>query len=90
MELEDVVGALLSERKLTIAVAESCTGGMIAHRITNVSGSSKYFNRAFVTYSNESKIELLSVAKELIEQYGCCEPGSRIGDGGGRSKKCRR
>ena len=70
MDLEDVIGALLSERKLTLAVAESCTGGMIAHRITNVSGSSNYFNRAFVTYSNESKIELLSVAKELIEQYG--------------------
>ncbi len=69
-ELEDVVGALLLERKLTIAVAESCTGGMIAHRITNVSGSSQYFNRAYVTYANESKIELLSVAKELIEHYG--------------------
>jgi nicotinamide-nucleotide amidase len=70
MDLEDVVGELLTERKLTIAVAESCTGGMIAHRMTNVPGSSKYFNRAFVTYSNESKIELLSVAKELIDQYG--------------------
>jgi nicotinamide-nucleotide amidase len=70
MELEDVVGALLIERKLTIAVAESCTGGLIAHRITNVSGSSKYFKRAFVTYSNESKIEALSIATELIEQYG--------------------
>ncbi|MGA9407033.1 MAG: competence/damage-inducible protein A [Bacteroidota bacterium] len=70
MDLEDVIGVLLSERKLTLAVAESCTGGMIAHRITNVSGSSNYFNRAFVTYSNESKIELLSVAKELIAQFG--------------------
>ncbi|MGA7161525.1 MAG: competence/damage-inducible protein A [Bacteroidota bacterium] len=70
MDLEDVVGSLLSERNLTLAVAESCTGGMIAHRITNVSGSSNYFNRSFVTYSNESKIELLSVPKELIEAYG--------------------
>ncbi len=70
MELEDVVGALLTERKLTIAVAESCTGGMIAHRITNVSGSSQYFNRGYVAYANESKTELLSVSKELIEQYG--------------------
>ncbi len=70
MELEDVVGALLTERKLTIAVAESCTGGMIAHRITNVPGSSQYFNRAYVAYANESKTELLSVAKEMIEQYG--------------------
>jgi len=70
MDLEDVVGVLLVERKLTIAVAESCTGGMIANRITNVSGSSQYFNRAFVTYSNESKTDLLSVPKEIIELHG--------------------
>ena len=70
MDLEDVVGAMLTERKLTIAVAESCTGGMIANRITNVSGSSAYFNRAFVTYSDKSKTELLSVPKELISARG--------------------
>ena len=70
MDLEDVVGALLQERHWTLAVAESCTGGMIANRITNVSGSSTYFNRAFVTYSNESKIQLLSVPEELINNYG--------------------
>jgi len=69
-DLEDVVGAMLTERKLTIAVAESCTGGMIANRITNVSGSSAYFNRAFVTYSDNSKSELLSVPKELIRTRG--------------------
>lgn len=69
-DLEDVVGAMLTERKLTIAVAESCTGGMIANRITNVSGSSAYFNRAFVTYSDNSKTELLSVPKELIRAHG--------------------
>jgi nicotinamide-nucleotide amidase len=70
MDLEDVVGAMLTEQKLTIAVAESCTGGMIANRITNVSGSSAYFNRAFVTYSDNSKTELLSVPKELIRAHG--------------------
>ncbi len=69
-DLEDVVGAMLTEQKLTIAVAESCTGGMIANRITNVSGSSAYFNRAFVTYSDNSKTELLSVPKELIRAHG--------------------
>jgi nicotinamide-nucleotide amidase len=69
-DLEDVVGAMLTERKLTIVVAESCTGGMIANRITNVSGSSAYFNRAFVTYSDKSKTELLSVPKELISTHG--------------------
>ena len=69
-ELEDVVGALLTRQKLTLAVAESCTGGMIANRITNVSGSSAYFNRGFVTYTNKSKTELLSVPAHLIEQHG--------------------
>lgn len=69
-DLEDVVGAMLTDQKLTIAVAESCTGGMIANRITNVSGSSAYFNRAFVTYSDNSKTELLSVPKELIRAHG--------------------
>jgi len=69
-DLEDVVGGMLAERKLTVAIAESCTGGMIANRITNVSGSSAYFNRAFVTYSDKSKMELLSVPEELIRTHG--------------------
>ncbi len=68
--LEEVIGKLLTERNLTIAVAESCTGGMIAHRITNVSGSSNYFERGVITYSNRSKTELLHVPPELIEQHG--------------------
>ena len=68
--LEEVVGKLLLERKRTIAVAESCTGGLIGARFTNVSGSSKYFERGVVTYSNEAKVELLSVPKEIIEKYG--------------------
>lgn len=69
-ELEEVLGRLLAERKLTIAVAESCTGGLIADRITNVSGSSNYFERGVVTYSNRSKIELLGVPEELIKTHG--------------------
>jgi nicotinamide-nucleotide amidase len=69
-ELEDVVGKLLSERKLTIAVAESCTGGLIADRITNVSGSSEYFERGIIAYSNKSKVEELGVPLELISQHG--------------------
>ena len=70
MDLEDVIGSLLTERKLTLTVAESCTGGMIANRITNVSGSSNYFNRGFVTYSNASKVELLGVSPDMINQHG--------------------
>ena len=68
--LEEEVGKLLLERKKTIAVAESCTGGLIGARFTNISGSSKYFERGVVTYSNEAKTELLGVPKEIIEKYG--------------------
>ena len=69
-EIEDVVGMLLREKKLTLSTAESCTGGMIANRITNVPGASEYFLRGFITYSNESKIEELGVSKELIDIHG--------------------
>jgi nicotinamide-nucleotide amidase len=68
--LEEVVGRLLSEKKQTIAVAESCTGGLIGARITNVSGSSKYFERSVVTYSNEAKTQLLNVPSETIKRHG--------------------
>ncbi len=68
--LEESVGKLLTERKLKISVAESCTGGMIAHRITNVPGSSKYFERGVVVYSNESKTDLLHVSPEMLAQHG--------------------
>ena len=69
-ELEDAIGKLLRERKLTMAIAESCTGGLIADRITNVSGSSEYFERGITTYSNKSKIDELGVSSELISQHG--------------------
>jgi nicotinamide-nucleotide amidase len=68
--LEDVLGRMLSERSLSLAVAESCTGGLIMHRLTEVSGSSRYLERGFVTYSNESKVELLDVPEDLIRTYG--------------------
>lgn len=69
-ELEEVVGTLLAERGRTIAVAESCTGGHLANKITHVPGSSRYFERGVVTYSNRSKTELLGVPMELIERHG--------------------
>ena len=68
--LEEVVGRLLSERGLTIATAESCTGGLIASRLTNISGSSKYFQRGFVTYSNGAKVENLKVNEDTIQKCG--------------------
>ncbi len=70
VDIEDTLGKLLAEKKLTIATAESCTGGYISHRLTNISGSSAYFNRGVVTYSNESKTELLGVPEELIAKFG--------------------
>jgi nicotinamide-nucleotide amidase len=68
--LEMVVGKLLAEKQKTIAVAESCTGGLIGARLTNVSGSSEYFERGVVTYSNQAKTELLNVPGEIIEKHG--------------------
>lgn len=70
VSLEEVVGRLLKERDLRIAVAESCTGGGLADRITNVSGSSHYFERGIVTYSNAAKVELLKVEEDVIMKKG--------------------
>jgi nicotinamide-nucleotide amidase len=69
-EMEEVVGALLTQRKRTLAVAESCTGGLIGGRITNIAGSSAYFERGVVVYSNAAKTELLGVPADLIERHG--------------------
>ncbi len=68
--LEDVVGRLLKERELRISVAESCTGGGLADRITNINGSSQYFERGVVTYSNASKVELLKVDEDVMLEKG--------------------
>ena len=69
-ELEEIVGALLRQRGQKLAVAESCTGGMIGARITNVAGSSAYFERGVIVYSNSSKTELLGVPTETIDRHG--------------------
>lgn len=68
--LEEVVANLLIDRGLSIAVAESCTGGLISHRLTNVSGSSKYYERGFITYSNGAKVEHLKIDEDLLMKYG--------------------
>lgn len=59
-----------SEKNLKISVAESCTGGYISHMFTNISGSSKVFDRGIVCYSNQSKIDLLNVDPKIIDKYG--------------------
>lgn len=68
--LEEVVGRLLRRQQLTVAVAESCTGGLIGYRLTQVPGSSAYVDRGVLCYSNQAKMEMLGVSARLIEQYG--------------------
>jgi nicotinamide-nucleotide amidase len=68
--LESAVGRLLKERGDTLALAESCTGGLLAKRLTDVAGSSAYLKEGLVTYSNESKVRLLGVPHDLIMENG--------------------
>ncbi len=68
--LEEVVGRMLKERGLKIALAESCTGGYVSHLLTNISGSSNYFERGIVAYSNAAKVEILKVNEDTIAEYG--------------------
>ena len=70
MKLEEIVVTKLSENNLVLACAESCTGGLIAKRITDVSGSSSVFNCGIVSYSNEIKEKVLGVKRETLEQFG--------------------
>ena len=76
--LEGAVGRLLTERGATLALAESCTGGLLAKRLTDGAGSSAYFEEGFVTYSNESKERLLRVPNALLVEHGAVsEPVAR-------------
>jgi nicotinamide-nucleotide amidase len=68
--LESAAGKLLSENGKTVSFAESCTGGMIAQKITSAAGSSAYFKTSAVTYSNDSKIKLLGVKPETLDKFG--------------------
>jgi len=68
--LESVIQKMLVEKRKTLSVAESCTGGMVAAKLTDVPGSSIYFKQSVVTYSNQAKIQLLNVKPETLEQYG--------------------
>ncbi len=68
--LEEEVGMLLKKHNKTLAIAESCTGGLIANRITDISGSSNYFGTGIVAYSNETKMKVLHVPKNVLEEFG--------------------
>lgn len=68
--IEAVLGRLLTEKGMTVSVAESCTGGLISHRLTNIAGSSIYFERSVVVYSNRAKQSLLGIPAEVIQDCG--------------------
>ena len=65
-----MIGRYLRERGWRLAIAESCTGGLLSRKITAVPGASDYLDRAFVTYSNRAKTELLGVSEELLRAHG--------------------
>ncbi len=68
--MEDLIGKILSEKGLTISVAESCTGGIIGGLITDVPGSSRYFKGGIISYSDESKVNILNVSSGTITEHG--------------------
>jgi len=72
--LESELGELLVARGLTLAVAESCTGGLLCHRLTNVAGSSRYFLGGVVSYANEAKINVLGVRLDTLQAHGAVSP----------------
>ena len=76
--LEEVLGILLKESGLSIGVAESCTGGLIAARLTDVPGSSDYFKGGVVAYSNDLKKSLLGVPLSILDRYGAVSEETAI------------
>ena len=77
MSLNKKIVSILKKKKLKLAIAESCTGGLLSSSITSVSGASKVFSLGLVTYSNQAKISILKVPKKIIQKYGavsvqCC------------------
>lgn len=77
--LELVVGLLLKKKQATVAIAESCTGGLISHRLTNISGSSDYLQMGVVVYSNKAKVDLLKIPQAVLDEHGAVsEPCARL------------
>ncbi len=68
--MESLIGTLLLEKKLKLATAESCTGGLVADRITNIPGSSEYFHGGIIAYSYEAKVALLNVSWDTLQKHG--------------------
>ncbi len=70
MKIEEKIASLLIKKRRTLALAESCTGGLLSNKITNIPGSSKFFKLGFITYSNEAKIKILKVPSRIIKDNG--------------------
>jgi PncC family amidohydrolase len=89
MSPEEKLNLILSEKRLTLALAESCTGGLISSRITDISGSSGYFEAGFVTYSNKAKEEFLHVPGEILETKGAvsAETAGKMAEGARRAAR---
>ncbi|GAF83766.1 unnamed protein product, partial [marine sediment metagenome] len=87
--LAEVVGQKLARQKKTIAVAESCTGGVLAKLITDVAGASRYFTHGWVTYSDQAKTGELGVPADLIERYGAVSEGVAEAMAVGARKKAK-
>ncbi len=87
--IEKTVGALLKKKKLTIAVAESCTGGLLANKLTDIPGSSDYVMDAIVSYSDEAKIRLLGVRAATIKNYGAVSKQTALEMAAGIKKRSK-
>ena len=87
--LSEAVGTPCRQRRLLLATAESCTGGWAAQVITHTAGSSEWFDRGFVTYSNEAKINLLGVTPETLQQFGAVsqETAAKMAEGALKNSK---
>ena len=90
MNLEEELGQILREKKLSIATAESCTGGLLSSRLTDVSGSSDYVKLNFVTYANEAKNKILGVSRDVLNTFGAVseECACQMADGLEKATGC--
>ncbi len=70
MTIEKTIGMILARKRQTVCVAESCSGGLLGHRLTNIAGSSEYFNGGVIVYSNAAKTKLLNISPALLKKYG--------------------
>ena len=78
ISLEIIVGELIRQHAFTLAVAESCTGGLLSHRLTNVPGSSTYFTGGIISYSNQAKMGLLNVKPDTLDKHGAVSKETAI------------